>query len=325
MIVVAIALSFSRHGVLMGLLAGLALFFFGISVPDNVRMVVASITLALVLFDNSRMRFAHLDTTAFKALRVSACSLILHAAALGWGLHIVGFDLFFSVIAGIALASVQSFSNELLGHESRFTSLLAIVIVFLLTSLRPLDAVSGISDIVIPWLTGIGTGVLIGIMVLRIIRHGNVHHRYLGFAFAAIVTYLLAAALNGSGVIAVIVLGMFVSNAIIAEHHRLDQGPFKSLLVLACLLLGMVSLTWQILLVALLLLCISVVIRFLVWFSVPMSFAERAHLALAGQRGADTAALLLLIGVIPLFAVIVPYLVAFLLGSQLLALASKTH
>ena len=316
-VLAAIALSFLKHGAFfIAILAGFAFFSQGITVPDNVRLVVGSVALALVLFDSSRMRFAHLDTTAHKTLSVAACSVGLHAIILGGAFRVLGFDWLPAVTVGVALAIVQQFSNDWLSHESRFTSLLSIVIAFLLATLRVVDSFVGVVNLVAPWLIGLGTGVFVAILAVRVVKHANIHQRYVAFAICAIFTYFLASALQGIGVFAVITLGLFLGNTVASEREKLDVQPFKAILVLACILLGlMVWPSWQVLLTGAILFMLSLLIRFICWTRVP--FKERIHLTLLGARGADVVALLVLLGMSAALTPLIPYAVVFILFSRL--------
>ncbi|MBI4151241.1 hypothetical protein HY492_03885 [Candidatus Woesearchaeota archaeon] len=316
-VLAAIALSFLKRGAFfLAILAGFALFSFGITVPDNVRVVVGSIALALVLFDSSRMRFAHLDTTAHQTLSVAAVSVGLHAIVLGGALRVVGFDWLPSITVGVALACIQQFSNEWLSHESRFTSLLGIVIVFLLATIRTVTSFADIVQLVSPWLVGLGTGIFVGILAVRVVKHANLHQRYVAFAITAVLAYLFSITLGGVGVFAVITLGLFLGNTVASEKERLDVQPFKAILVLACLLLGLMLVpSLETFLVGAILFALSVLVRFISWTRVPLQ--QRITLALHGARGSDVVAMLMLLGMTPALAPLIPYAVVFVLCSRL--------
>ncbi|MCK5847743.1 MAG: cation:proton antiporter, partial [Caldisericia bacterium] len=89
---------------------------------------------------------------------------------------------------------------------------------------------------------GLGSGVFIGILVFKIMkRNYSDQLSPIALITAALLTYIIAENLNGSGVIAVVSLGLFFGNIAIKQKHILNEFSYmfsSSLEILVFILIG---------------------------------------------------------------------------------------
>ncbi|MBW2977418.1 cation:proton antiporter [Candidatus Woesearchaeota archaeon] len=196
---------------------------------------------------------------------------------------------------------------ELLEIESILNTPLIVLIPFLILDiLRNIQEKFVISDLVNQigpftqqFITGIGTGVFIGILFFRVMKK-----RYsptlspLALIVAAILTYTVAEHLGGNGVLAVTTMGLFFGNVYIEHKKKLQEFSETFSLILEILVFTLVGLiikiplTLNFLIASLTLFVIFVAVRSLavtITFSKQFNFKERLFMTLNIPKGIATA------------------------------------
>jgi len=224
---------------------------------------LAILTLAMVIFASSaKLRLRELDTLSSRALTLSSVNaifiLVFFSAAAHYilGISILSSLLFSSIILGtvpeITLGThYKTRAANMLILESIFNTPLSVVLPFLFLKLMqtvPEMAPSVLLDHTIPFLmniiVGIGAGVFVGIILLKLIQHAYTQvYAPLAVIIAALLAYVLAENLGGSGVLAVTTLGIFFGNIYVKEKIKLletESVLTKAFTILLFILTGLV-------------------------------------------------------------------------------------
>jgi cell volume regulation protein A len=119
-------------------------------------------------------------------------------------------------------------------------------------------------------LIGIGMGIAAGIIVFKSMKYRNIEWFHeIGLIAVAIILYVIAERIGGSGLFAIMVLGVFFGNSFVKKKAQIKSfSPFilKSLEILIYLMIGFVAiltLNIDILVKSLLILVIYLIIRFI--------------------------------------------------------------
>ncbi|MCK5107447.1 MAG: cation:proton antiporter [Nanoarchaeota archaeon] len=233
---------------------------------------ISIIALVMILFDStSRLKLKTFDTLSFKAMKLAFVFLILNTllltipAMLIYG--IAGDSLFQSVILALIFSALMSatdsaavlillkgFSGKvarLLEIESIINTPLSVILPFLFLDLfYNIGATINFSTLVetsiIPFLTqiivGLGSGIFIGLLIFKLMRKKYSDQLSpIALITSALLTYIIAENLSGSGVIAVVALGLFFGNITVKEKSTLNEFSSmfsNSLEILVFILIG---------------------------------------------------------------------------------------
>jgi len=239
-----------------------------ISFPLIFLTSISILALVLVVFDAaSRFKLKEFDTFSLQALKLVFFFLIFNLIfltlftlllfkeiasvwlALLFAAMMSGTD---TLAAVVILKNTKSRVVELLEIESILNTPFVIVTTFiildLMKSFEPGLIVTQFIEQIGPFLqqiiTGIGAGVLIGLLILKIMRRWYSETLSpLALITGALLTYILAENLGGSGVLAVTVTGLFFGNIYIKEKQSLHEFSTifaNSLEILVFVLVGLV-------------------------------------------------------------------------------------
>lgn len=225
------------------------------------------LALALIIFDStSKLKIREFDAFSMKGLKLAFVFLLLNLIFI----PILTTYLFkLSVSLGILLATIMMGTSpeitlsmlsgakqrtiEILKMESIINTPLTVLFPFLLLDLMQkmeLTILSTIIDQIGPFLTkfaaGIGSGMLVAIILFKVLK-GRVSKTYtpLTVIVSALLAYVLAENIGGSGVLAVTTLGVFVGNISkkkkgIAEVMTVESFFAKTLYILVFVLIGFI-------------------------------------------------------------------------------------
>ena len=267
---------------------------------------ISIIALVMILFDSSsRLKLKTFDTLSFKALKLSSIFMWYNAILLPLPLLLIygvyAETLMGQVILALVFATLISATDsvsvmvllgtmknrvaKLLEVESIINTPLAIIIPFMLIDLfEKLKGEMAIStfllDQIFPFIAqlvvGIGSGVFIGIIIFKLMRkHYSEQLSPVALITAALLTYIIAENLEGSGVLAVVSLGLFFGTISIKQKETLKEFSSmfsNSLEILVFILIGFmvnIPLTLSFFLKSLILFIIYLIIRF---FAVHLAF-----------------------------------------------------
>lgn len=213
---------------------------------SNDFLISASIlTLAIIVFEgSSKFRLKDLDTYSESALKLAVIFLVLNmlflsvATGVIFGITNILLCLLFAAVMsgtdpGSVLSLFQSKSNkvtDILKFESIINTPIVVLIPFILLDLMELDSgiITNFTEYFYPFLqqitTGIGTGVVIGLIVFRFMRKFYSEKLSpLTLITSALLTYILAEKLGGNGVLSVTVLGIFFGNIAVKKKEELQD------------------------------------------------------------------------------------------------------
>jgi len=295
-------------------------------ISSNVLLAsIAILALVMIVFDSfSRFKFKEFDTLSIRALKLAFIFLILNLIFLSISaFHIfkissIALVLLFSVLmSSTSPASLLAIFKEkkkrlvkMLEIESIINTPLMILIVFMIleiinsatTSISPLFTEQTI-QLLQSFFLGIGVGLLIGIVSLKIIRKKYSYVKSpLIVIISALLAYVLAENLNGSGVFAIIVIGLIFGSFYLKEKELLHEFSAifsNSLEILILILIAVIielPLNKGFIVNSLTLFLIFILIRF---FAIMLSFShkdftlkEKMFMSLNVQKGIAVAVVL---------------------------------
>ncbi|RMF05037.1 hypothetical protein D6764_05695 [Candidatus Woesearchaeota archaeon] len=242
-----------------------------ISFPLPFLTSLAVLTLVIIVFDgSSRLSIKEFDKLSLSALRLTLIFLVLNVLFLPFAVHLLfsGVSILLSVVFAIAVSGTSpdavldilkdrsSHIINLLKIESILNTPITVLLPFIVLDfahdLSLMDGSSSALDSVfsniVPFLNqliaGIGAGVLVGVIVFKIIRKISSDQFFpLVILTSALLTYVLAENLGGSGVLGVAVQGILFGSASSSENSffRDFSHLFSTLLeILVFVLLGIV-------------------------------------------------------------------------------------
>jgi len=218
-----------------------------ISFPAVFITSISILALVMIVFDSaSRFKLKEFDELSFQSLKLTAVFLILTMVILSiatdyifspptYLLSLLFASLMSGTSPGAVLAMVKETKNkvlQLLEVESIINTPFIVLIPFLLLDLMfgitgNLTAdifIEQIQPFTLQIITGIGTGVLIGLIVFRIMRKQYSEQLSpLALIGAALLTYVLSEYLGGNGVLAVTVAGIMFGSFYIKEKTKLME------------------------------------------------------------------------------------------------------
>jgi len=314
------------------------------------------LALVLIVFDStSRFKLKEFDEESIPAIKLTAVFLIMCLVFMTLFTHylykvpVLIALLFSAVVAGTApsvvlamLGDVKNRVLKLLEVEAIINTPLIVIFPFLIlefieTGVDISNLTAQFLDQVLPFfqqiIVGIGSGVLVGIVVFKIMkRFYSELLSPLSLIVAALISYVLAEALKGSGVLAVTTLGLFFGSVYVKQKEQMQEfSSFFSyaLEILVFVLIGLViqvSFTLEFILFSLGLFVLMILIRY---FAVNLSFGkkynmrEKVFLTLNAPKGIAVAAVAFLLTTfqaeIPELARITDLILVFILYSIILS------
>ncbi|MBW3004317.1 cation:proton antiporter [Candidatus Woesearchaeota archaeon] len=346
------------------IIVGIVLGFFTykgealIQFPTMFLTAVSLLALALIVFDSSsKLRLKELDNFSIKALKFvgifTLLSLVIFtiASKLLLGIPIVLALLFVTITLGtspdIVLSVLQETKNKviaILKLESVFNTPLNVLLPFVIIDFtQGQSQLSGVVELVVPFLTkfvvGIGAGIFVGVILFKIMqKQYSPLYSPLAVIIASLLAYVLAENLHGNGVLAVITLGIFFGNVSVKEKIEVlsvESVLTKAFFIFVFILLGLtikLPFTAEFFIRSLLLFATYLIIRYI---SVVISFRkeklsakEILFITLNAPKGISTAAVVFLLAIydipgtiyyIPGISIVLDVTLAFILYSILLS------
>jgi len=318
-----------------------------IDFPTTFLSSLAILALAMIIFDvTARLRIKELDTFSLKALKLitifTVFILIFFAIAAHYILKIDFWNslLFASIMIGTGPEVLFAFTEKtraftLLKLESIFNTPLTVILPFLILDLSTNVSSGVVTDIIeqlVPFImaliVGIGSGVFVGIILFKIVQHVYAEvYSPLAVIVAALLSYVLAENLGGSGVLAVTALGVFFGSVYVKEKVTLldiESVFAKTLHILIFMLAGIIiklPLTSEFFIKSGLLFAAYLAIRFVcVYLSFrDFSKGEIAIMTLCAPKGVATTAVVFILAISGAPEIVIDTTFAFILYSIVLA------
>jgi len=325
---------------------------------------ISIIALVMILFDStSRLKLKTFDSLAFKSLKLASVSLLFNIVFLTipvallykiegpFSMSIILALIFTTLVSATDSASVSVLLKgvhnklaKLLQIESIVNTPLAIIFPLMLLNLfYSSGEITSIPSLlvqqIVPFLSqiiiGIGAGVFIGLIIFKLMkRKYSEQLSPIAIITAALLTYILAQNLGGSGVIAVVALGLFFGNIHLKKKESLFDvsSVFSNFLeILVFILIGFsinLQLSWIFLFKSTFLFLLYIIIRFFavkVTFGKEYSFKEQIFMSLNVSKGIAVAviAFTLMTKNMPSINSILPLILIFMVYS--IALATITE
>ncbi len=342
--------------VLLLLLAGM---FFGSIEYENAPLIqfptvflssVAILALAMIVFDSTaRLRLRELDTFSWKAAKFAIIftifTLVLFTVAAQYILNIPFWSslLFAAIMTGTSPEIMLELKGKsrvltLLKLESIFNTPLNVILPFIVLDLMQNvkstaleEFIEQIVPFIMKFIVGIGAGVFVGIVLFKLVQRAYTEiYSPLAVIIAALLSYVLAENLGGSGVLAVTALGFFFGNVYVKEKIKIlgvESVFTKALYILIFMLTGLIikiPYTTEFFITSGMLLAAYTIIRFLAaWFTVHKEYpvSEILIMALDAPKGVATAAVVFVLAVYNIegMSTVVDMTFAFILYSIILS------
>jgi len=272
LIVSMIASKFRVPGVLLLIAAGIAIGSvpykgaYLVEFPEIFLSSVSILALAMIIFDStSKLKLREFDTFSTRAFKLALVFLMLNLLIIPFvtkylfGMRLGLGLLFASIMMGTSpeitlslLSGAKQKTLEILKLESIINTPLTVLFPLLLLDLMgkvETTLLSSLIDQIGPFLakfaSGIGSGMLVGIILFKIMKN-RISKTYtpLMIIVSALLSYVLAENIGGSGVLAVTTLGMFVGNIYkknkMVEIMSLESLFAKALYILVFVLIGFI-------------------------------------------------------------------------------------
>ncbi len=231
------------------------------SLPEIFLVSLAIITLAVVVFEGtSRLSYRQLDTFSVPALTLTLWQMLFVAVAVGLAAYLVFFSgvphgIILSLILAVAVAGTDPSSVlimvrdatgkvvQLLTLEAIINTPVMVLIPFILldtltASFNPAQLLDILQQIIV----GIGTGVVLGIIVSKALRRFYAQNiNPVAVIAATLLSYILAENLHGSGVLAVATFGVLFGNFTIKRKEELQDFSFAFSNVLELLIFVLIG------------------------------------------------------------------------------------
>jgi len=230
-----------------------------ISVPEGLVVTTAVLSLIMIVFSGaSNIKMKEIDKVSGKAFQLAFLFILFNIIIL----LPIGYYMYHNYLKAILLSTalagtdagavftlLKEPKNELenlLRLESVINTPLIIVIPLLILRSVEKGIVNSFSTVLPSFLNlfiiGIGTGVVIGVITMKILRHMNELNSQQIFVFSsAFLTYILSEILGGDGIIAVLTLGIMMGTYYKKTNINIFSENLATVLsILIFLLLGMV-------------------------------------------------------------------------------------
>lgn len=337
-------------GIILGGLSykGLSLFAF----PSSFLVSIGIIALAIMVFESAaKIKLKRFDSLSWQALKLVMSFFILnvlffslalrYALGTSWSLAV----LLATIMAGtsssvmLSLSETKAKAVELLQVESLLNTPLTVVAPFIVLELMKtaptiklaVTLIEELEPLLTTVVSGIGAGMLVGIVLFKILRRTySTIYSPLAVTSAALITYVLAENLGGSGVVAVTTLGLFFGNTCIKEKGNLimfESLLAKTLYILVFVILGVtlrLPFTKEFLGMTLLLFMVHTALRFAAVFLTlrsDLSLKEKVLVGLINPKGMEFAIIVFFLTTLNLagISVILDVAFAFMLYSLVLS------
>ncbi|MFH1642577.1 MAG: cation:proton antiporter [Nanoarchaeota archaeon] len=321
---------------------------------------IAILALVMIIFDSSaRFKLKEFDSLSTQVFKLTGIFLLLNTFLLTassmfiFNINSIFLALLFSFLMsgtdpGSVLTMFKGVKNRvvnLLEIESLLNTPLIVLLPFLVLDLMEnlgLNNITSIQffnqiftfmpDFFLRFVAGVGSGVIIGLIVFRIMKKEYSETLSpLALITAALLTYILAENLGGNGVLAVTTLGLLFGNLYVREKGHLFEFSSifaTSLQILVFFLIGLsikIPFTKQFLVKSSLLFVIYILIRLstihLSFYNNDYNFKEKLFMALNVQKGIAVAVVAFTLSTFDIkgIGVILDLTVAFMLYSILLS------
>ena len=225
---------------------------------------VAVLALALVIFDSTaRWRIKELDQLSLKSIKIGITTVILQVVLFPIAAHyVLGMPVWLSILFGTiicgtgpeVLLPLEKEKNKLLAVlkvESLFNTPLTVIFPFIVIDLMQnvkaqwiTSLVEQLVPFVMKFIVGIGAGVFVGIILFKIMQKSYTDvYSSMAVIIAALLSYVLAENLGGSGVLAVTALGLFFGKTLQKQRTSLLSAETvlaKAMFIFVFMLLGLV-------------------------------------------------------------------------------------
>ncbi len=298
-----------------------------IEFPETLIASLGVLTLVLIIFDStSKFKYKELDKLSISGLKLVGLTLVLEVLAL----TVMTTSLFFGfrttgIIASLVFATLMAGTSpdtvlavmgkaknkifEILEIESILNTPLTVLLPFIIVEFYQLNLglVTTLIDqtvkIIQQIVTGIGSGVVVGIIGLQIMkRYYSEDLSPIAIIVTALISYSIAENLGGSGVLAVTALGLLFGNIYIKHKGKLFEFESiltNSLIILVFVLIGfIIDIPWtnSIFLIKATILFITYIgIRFLIVYYLfrENKFKEKLFISFNAAKGIATATAIL--------------------------------
>ncbi len=289
--------------------------------PTSFLSAISILALVMIVFhSSSKFKFRELDTFSFKAIRLTVvflvmCLLFLTIATyLVYRIPVILCLAFAALMAGTSpsttLSMVKKGKNKIMSFleiESLVNTPLIVLLPFVILGMWGIEFnvlltrfVEQISPFLQQIITGVGAGIVLGIIAFEIMRR-KYSEKYSPIAIVviALLTYILAENLGGNGVLSVAVLGLVFGNFHLKEKAAVKtfETVFTDFLqIFVFLLIGLtikIPFTTEFLISSIYIFAIFILVR---WFAVALTTAkekytikEKIFLTLHAPKGIATA------------------------------------
>lgn len=326
---------------------------------------IAVLALVMITFDgSSRFKFKDIDQFSGDAMSIFLWFLLLNIILLtiftsalifpSFSMNFMLISLLFAVLmAATDPGAIFSMMRgkitkviEVLEIESIINTPIIVIVPFLiinfLSASESGQIVQSVMDQLLPFLqqiiVGVGAGVVVGVVIFKAMKHA--YHEQLSplaIIVAALLSYILAENLGGSGVLSVATMGLLFGNTFIKSKVRLQEfsSIFSTALeILVFVLIGFlvqIDLSWSFFFRSLALFGIMVIAR---WLSITIALRkgkyklrEKVFMTLNMPKGIAVAAVVFSLSVmnIPELGVIIDLVLMFMIYSLILATIVDRH
>ncbi len=326
---------------------------------------IGTLALVMIIFDSSsRFKLKEFDTFSFRAIKLAIIFLLLNlviltiAVILIFGIKNIFLAMVFSALMAatapdVVLTMLRNASKnrviELLNIESIINTPLIVLIPFIIIDLlKDYKAelflskfMESFAPFINQFVTGIGAGILIGIVVFKVMRtQYSESLSPLALITTALVTYILAENLGGNGVLAVTTLGLFFGNIYVKEKESLHEFSYifaNSLEILVFVLVGImikIPLDFSFFVRSIVLFIIYLVIRYMAvqmcFSKLNYSFKEKLFMSLNVPKGIAVTVVVFILatfeidGIQPILNLILIFIVYSIILSTIVVKASKS-
>jgi cell volume regulation protein A len=316
---------------------------------------IGLLALIMIIFDaSSRFKIKEFDILSWKTLKLTFIFLLLNLVFLTIAVkYIFGIENILLALAFAGLMSgtsptgiisfVQQSKNkviEFLEIESILNTPIIVLLPFIFIGLigeftgRQIleNAIFQFVPMIEQVISGIGSGVIIGLIFFKVMRrYYSPSISPIATVTAALITYVLAENLGGSGVLAVTTLGLFFGNVFIKEKEELHKFSFmftSFLEVFVFIIIGLViflPFTADFILKSMALFGVFLLVRFIsinmAFFRKEFSFKEKLFMTLTVPKGVAEAVVAIALSafVIPQIEAVLYLVLAFLIYSILIS------
>lgn len=239
-----------------------------IDISTTFLVSISLLTLVMIVFDGtSRFQLKMVDKLSLNASKVTLLFLFFNVIILtifgsyiAFGGFTTGSILFAALFAiimsgtdpGSVFIMLKSKANkviEFLEIESIINTPFMVILPFLILNILVGEEVSlstALAGQFIPFMqqiiVGVGAGVVVGIIVLKTMKKATSQFIGVGIITAALLGYIVAELLSGSGVLAVATMGLMFGNSYVKEKESLQEFNSmlnNSLIILVFVLIGL--------------------------------------------------------------------------------------